>query len=266
MDKNTGSKDGPDGSLIKELCRENERIDDIQRNGYRIIQDPDKFCFGVDAVLLSDFARVGKNETVLDIGTGTGIIPILLEAKTEGAHFTGIDIQKESTDLAKRSVILNGLEDKIDMICGDINDAPSLFEGRHFDVITTNPPYMIGDHGEKGENIEKAIARHEICCTFEDIARESSKLLKDKGRFYLIHRPFRLVEIFSTLTKYRLEPKQMRLVHPYADREPNMVLIEAVKGGRSRLKVLKPLVIHKDPSEYTDEIYSIYGKDRPADG
>ncbi|MCR4739409.1 MAG: tRNA1(Val) (adenine(37)-N6)-methyltransferase [Lachnospiraceae bacterium] len=254
-----------EGSFEAFINSPEERIDDIQRNGYRIIQNVNKFCFGVDAILLSDFAKIHKGERVLDIGTGTGIIPILLEAKTEGEHFTGLDIQKESIDLAKRSVMLNGLTGKIDMVCGDINDADSLFNGEKFDVITSNPPYMIGDHGASGENTEKAIARHEILCTFEDIARESAKLLTDKGRLYLIHRPFRLVEIFKTLTKYRLEPKQMRLVYPYADKEPNMVLIEAIKGARSRLKVLKPLVIHKSPSEYTDEIYSIYGKDRPAD-
>ena len=265
MDELTGSNDDPRKATEEELCRKDERIDDIQRNGYRLIQNENKFCFGVDAVLLSDFAKVNRGETVLDIGTGTGIIPILLEAKTEGAHFTGIDIQEESIDLAKRSVLLNGLTEKIDMICADIKDAGTVFKGRYFDVITVNPPYMPGDQGIKGENIEKAIARHEICCTFEDIARESSSLLQDKGRLYLIHRPFRLVELFETLTKYSLEPKRMRLVHPYADREPNMVLIEAYKGGRPGLSVLKPLIIHKSPSEYTDEIYSIYGKDRPSD-
>ncbi|MCR5357359.1 MAG: tRNA1(Val) (adenine(37)-N6)-methyltransferase [Lachnospiraceae bacterium] len=238
---------------------ENERIDDLQRNGYKIIQNEKKFCFGMDAVLLSGFAAVREGETVLDIGTGTGIIPILLKAKTEGSHFTGIEIQEESARMAGQSVSLNGLEKDIDIVCGDINDAGTLFEAASFDVITTNPPYMIGNHGLTGDNKEKAIARHEICCTLEDVVREGSRLLKSNGRFYMVHRPFRLVEIFATLTKYHLEPKRLKLVFPYVDKEPNMVLIEALKGGNPRLTVEKPLIVYKEQGVYTDEIYDTYG-------
>ena len=239
--------------------KENERIDDLQRNGYKIIQNEKKFCFGMDAVLLSGFAMVKQGERVLDIGTGTGIIPILLEAKTEGEHFTGLEIQEESADMASRSVELNGLGDKIDIICDDINNARALFDAASFDVITSNPPYMIGKHGLTGDNRGKAIARHEIFCTLEDIVREGSRLLKNKGRFYMVHRPFRLVEIFNTLTRYHLEPKRLKLVYPYVDKEPNMVLIEAFKGGNSRLTVEKPLIVYKEPGVYMDEIYDIYG-------
>ena len=246
-------------SLMTIELRENERIDDLQRNGYKIIQNEKKFCFGMDAVLLSGYAVVRKGEMVLDIGTGTGIIPILLEAKTEGRHFTGLEIQEESAEMALRSVRLNGLDEKIDIICGDINNASDFFEAAAFDVITTNPPYMIGSHGLKGDNREKNIARHEICCTLDDIARESSRLLKDKGRFYMVHRPFRMVEIFATLTKYRLEPKRVKLVYPFIDKEPNMILIEAFKGGNPRVTVEKPLIVYKDKGVYTDEIYDIYG-------
>ncbi len=246
-------------SLMTIELKDNERIDDLQRNGYKIIQNEKKFCFGMDAVLLSGFASVREGETLLDIGTGTGIIPILLEAKSKGEHFTGLEIQEESAEMASRSVMLNGLTDKIDIICGDINDASSFFKPSSFNVITTNPPYMIGKHGLTGDNREKAIARHEIYCTLEDIARESSILLKDKGRFYMVHRPFRLVEIFNTLTRYHLEPKRMKLVHPFADKEPNMVLIEALKGGNSRLTVEKPLIVYKETGVYTDEIYEVYG-------
>ena len=246
-------------SLTTIELKENERIDDLQRNGYKIIQDEKRFCFGMDAVLLSGFATVREGEKLLDIGTGTGIIPILLEAKSKGDHFTGLEIQKESAEMAKRSVKLNGLTDKIDIICGDINDAADLFDRASFNVITTNPPYMIGKHGLTGDNKEKAIARHEIYCTLEDIVREASALLKDKGRFYMVHRPFRLVEIFNTLTKYRLEPKRLKLVYPFVDKEPNMVLIEALKGGNSRLTVEKPLIVYKEAGVYTDEIYDIYG-------
>ncbi len=239
--------------------KENERIDDLQRNGYKIIQNEKKFCFGMDAVLLSGFAAVKQGERVLDIGTGTGIIPILLEAKTEGEHFTGLEIQEESADMASRSVEINGLGDKIDIICDDINNAKDLFDAASFDVITTNPPYMIGKHGLTGDNREKAIARHEIYCTLEDIVREGSRLLKNKGRLYMVHRPFRMVEIFNTLTKYHLEPKRLKLVYPFVDKEPNMVLIEAFKGGNSRLTVEKPLIVYKEPGVYMDEIYDIYG-------
>jgi len=249
---------GNQNSTTIEL-KENERLDELQRNGYRIIQNGKKFCFGMDAVLLSGFAKVREGEIVLDIGTGTGIIPILLEAKTEGKHFTGLEIQAESADMALRSVALNGLSDKIDIITGDIKEAEQLFRAASFDVITTNPPYMIGNHGLTNSNEPKAIARHEICCTLEDVVREGSRLLKPNGRFYMIHRPFRLVEIFAVLTKYDLEPKRMRMVYPYADKEPNMVLIEALRGGKSRITVEKPLIIYQSQGNYTDEIYEVYG-------
>ena len=239
--------------------KDNERVDELHRNGYKIIQNPEKFCFGMDAVLLSGFAKVKEGETVLDIGTGTGIIPILLEAKTEGRHFTGLEIQEDSADMAKRSVAMNELSDKIDIVTGDIKEAGTIFDAASFDVITTNPPYMIGSHGLKSQDEPKAIARHEICCTPEDVVREGSRFLKPGGRFYMVHRPFRLVEIFSTLTAYKLEPKRMQMVYPYLDKEPNMVLIEACRGGKSRITVEKPLIVYQEQGKYTSEIYDIYG-------
>ena len=239
--------------------KEGERLDDLQRNGYRIIQNPEKFCFGMDAVLLSGFATVKPEETVLDIGTGTGIIPILLQAKSQGKHFTGIEIQEESADMARRSVRLNGLEEEISIVCDDIKRAETIFTKGSFSVVTSNPPYMIGTHGLQCGTAPKSIARHEVCCTLEDIIREGSRLLKEKGRFYLVHRPFRLVEIFETFRKYRLEPKRMKLVYPFVDQEPNMVLIEAVKGGKARLRVEKPLIVYESKGRYTQEIYDVYG-------
>lgn len=236
-----------------------ERLDDLQRNNLQIIQNSEKFCFGIDAVLLSDFATVKRGETVLDIGTGTGIIPILLTAKTEGSHFTGLEIQSESAEMANRSVALNGLENIVDIVEGDINNVRELLTPGSFDVITSNPPYMIGSHGIENTEEPKAIARHEIKCTFDDIVREGSKMLKANGRFYLVHRPFRLVEIFEIFRKYGLEPKKMRLVHPFADKEPNMVLIEAMKGAKPRLTIDKPLVVYDAPGKYTKEIMEIYG-------
>ena len=236
-----------------------ERIDELQRNGYRIIQNPERFCFGMDAVLLSGFARAKKQERCLDLGCGNGIIPILMEAKTEGKHFTGLEIQPESADMARRSVALNGLQDRIDIVEGDIKDASKIFGASSFHVVTTNPPYMTAQHGLTNLYEAKTIARHEVLCNLEDIIRESARLLMPGGRFYMVHRPFRLAEIISLMVQYRMEPKRMRLVYPYVDREPNMVLIEVLRGGKSRMTVEKPLIVYKEPGKYTDEIYDVYG-------
>ena len=237
----------------------NERLDELHRNGYKIIQNPERFCFGMDAVLLSGFASALEGEKVLDLGTGTGIIPILMAAKTPAAHLTGLEIQEESADMARRSVAYNGLEDRIDIITGDIKDAPQIFGASSFDVITTNPPYMIADHGLVNPDEAKAVARHEIKCTLEDVISQSAKVLKPGGRFFMVHRPFRLSEIFTLMSEYKIEPKRMRMVYPYIDAEPNMVLIEGNRGGKPRLSVEKPLIVYEERGKYTDEIYDIYG-------
>ena len=238
-----------------------ERIDDLQRKGYKIIQNTEKFCFGMDAVLLSSFAFVKAGEKVLDMGTGTGIIPILLEAKTEGEHFTGLEIQSESAEMAGRSVKLNSLEEKIDIVEGDIKEASKIFGKNIFNVVTVNPPYMNDLHGIKNPDMPKAIARHEVLCTLEDVVREASYVLKQNGRMYMVHRPHRLVEIIQAMKQYKLEPKRIRFVHPYEDKEANMVLIEALKGGKSMVKIEKPLVVYKDVNVYTDELLEMYGND-----
>lgn len=240
-------------------CREDERIDDLQRNGYRIIQKKKGFCFGMDAVLLSGFARIKEGEVAVDLGTGTGIIPILLEAKTEGKHFTGLEIQEEVAEMASRSVALNGLQDRVAIVRGDIKEASQLFGKASFDVVTSNPPYMNDQHGLKNPQEMKAISRHEVLCTLDDVCREAAALLKPGGRFYMVHRPHRLAEIISALKEYKLEPKRMKLVHPFIDKDSNMVLIEAVRGGRSMMKVEAPIIVYKEPGVYMDEIYTIYG-------
>lgn len=234
-------------------------MDDLQIKGYGIIQSPGRFCFGMDAVLLSSFARVKRQERALDLGTGTGILPILLEAKNEGAHYTGLEIQEESVSMARRSVRYNRLEDKIDIAAGDIRKASELFGAASFQVITVNPPYMIGEHGLKNENEALYIARHEALCTLDDVLRQSARLLSPKGRFYMVHRPFRLPEILAKMSAYRIEPKRMRLVHPYVDKEPNMVLVEGLKGGNPRMKVEPPLIVYEKDGRYTEELLKIYG-------
>lgn len=239
--------------------RPEERLDDLQVNGYEIIQHPGKFCFGMDAVLLSNFARVKEKERALDLGTGTGIIPILLTAKTEGQSFVGLEIQEESADMARRSVAHNRLEEKVEIVTGDIKEAAEIFGPVSFDVITVNPPYMIGQHGIANASDTKAIARHEVLCTLDDVLRESAKLLKPKGRFYMVHRPFRLAEILSKMVAAGIEPKRMRMVHPFIDKEPNMVLIEGLRGGNSRMTVEPPLVVYKEVGVYNDELLAEYG-------
>ena len=241
------------------VLKENERLDDLQRNGYQIIQNPERFCFGMDAVLLSGFARAGKGSRVLDLGCGTGIIPILMEAKTQAAHFTGLEIQEESADMARRSVLLNGLEHKIDIVTGDIKEAGSLFDAASFDVITCNPPYMIEQHGLTNPEDAKAIARHEILCTLEDVIAQTAILLRPGGNFFMVHRPFRLAEIMVLLHSYKLEPKRMQMVYPYVDKEPNMVLIEANRGGKPRMTAEKPLIIFREQGVYMPEISELYG-------
>lgn len=236
-----------------------ERIDDLERNNYKIIQNPARFCFGMDAVLLSGFALVKQGESVIDLGTGNGIIPLLLSAKTPGKHFVGLEIQPENVEMAQRSVKLNDIEDRVEIVEGDICNASSRFGKASFDVVTSNPPYMLGNHGLVNPDSAKAIARHEIMCTLDDVCREAALLLKPQGRFYLVHRPFRLAEIIVKLKEYKLEPKRMKLVHPFIDKEPNMVLIEAVRGGNPRMTVEAPLIVYKEKDVYTDEIYDIYG-------
>ena len=241
--------------------KEHARLDDLQ-NGYFIIQNPENFCYGADAVLLSGFARVKPGERALDLGTGTGIIPILLKAKTPGEHFTGLEIQEESAEMARRSVAYNHLEDAVTIQTGDIREAAAIFGRASFSVVTCNPPYMTGNHGLINPHLPKAIARHEILCTLEDVISQAAQVLEPRGRFYMVHRPFRLAEIMGVMMKYKLEPKRMRLVYPYVDKEPNMVLIEGMLGGNPRITVEKPLIMYERPGVYTEEIRRIYGDGR----
>ena len=182
-----------------------------------------------------------------------------MEARYHCAHLTGLEIQEDSADMARRSVILNDLQEKVKIVQGDIKEAGEIFDAASFDVVTCNPPYMIGGHGLKNPEGPKAIARHEVLCDLEDVIRAAARCLKSGGKFYMVHRPFRLTEIMVLMHQYHVEPKRMQLVYPYVDKEPTMVLIEGARGGRSRITVEKPLIIYEAPGKYTPEIYDIYG-------
>lgn len=240
------------------LLKQGERLDDLQRGGLMIIQNPEWFCFGMDAVLLTAFVRAGKGSRMLDLGCGNGVIPILLSAKTEGEVFEGLEIQKDIADMARRSVRLNHLEEQVHIMTGDIREASSYYEAASFDVVTSNPPYMTNAHGLTNEASHKAIARHELLCSLEDVVRESARLLKPGGHFFMVHRPFRLSEIMNTMCRYKLEPKRVRMVYPYVDREPNMVLIEGTRGGNQGMVVEKPLIVYEDVNVYTKEVRELY--------
>lgn len=241
--------------------KENERIDDLEINDLKIIQNENGFCFGIDSILLSDFAKTIKAGTeILDLGTGTAILPILLTAKTCARHIVGVELQKDVAEMAKRSIKMNGLEDKIDIINEDIKDLTNILPINSYDAIVTNPPYMKLNTGLENESIEKLISRHEVKCTIGDIARVSTKLLKDRGEIYMVHRPDRLMDIIECFRKYKLEIKNMRLVFPKTTKEANLVLIKAVKNAQPFMRIQKPLYVYEENGEYTKEIKKIYNK------
>ena len=232
---------------------------DTLKNGYKIIQDSEKFKFGIDAILLSHFAfnQIRNNEKVIDLGTGNGIIPLMI-AKSRANSIVGLEIQEENVEIAKRSVELNQLEEKIQIIHGDIKAVDKKFTKHSFDVVVSNPPYMINEHGKQNPTEAKSIARHEVLCNLEDIISAVDYLLKPFGKFFMIHRPFRLPEIFSLLTKYKIEPKRMELVSPFLQKEPNLVLIEARKNANPRLQIEENLIVYEKPGIYTEKINQIY--------
>ena len=248
---------------------------DTLKNGYKIIQDTERFQFGIDAVLLADFAarEVKPGDSVIDLGTGTGIIPLLMAGRWLSAceagvskptvTFTGLEVQKESADMAAQSVALNGLEEQIKIVHGDLKEAGRLFPRHSFNVVTCNPPYMIDEHGRANALDAKTIARHEVLCTLEDVVAAADTLLATHGKFFMIHRPFRLPEIFEALSAHKLEAKRMRLIQPFADKEPNMVLIEARKNAKRRLTIEPPLIVRNDDGEYTVEVQDIYNNYHP---
>ncbi len=246
-----------------ENLKENERIDDLEYKGLKIIQNIEGFCFGIDSILLADFAKeIKRNSRVIDLGAGTGIIGILLCAKTEISHMVGVEIQEEVYDIAKRNVKLNKLEEKFTLMNINIKELGKRQKIGKFDAIVTNPPYKKDNTGIQNENEKKLISRHEITANLEDFIRISSQLLKDKKDLYMVHRPDRLVDIIALLRKYKLEPKKLKLVYPKLEKEPNLILIKATKNAKPFLKVEKPLYVYKENGEYTDEILKIYGREK----
>jgi tRNA1Val (adenine37-N6)-methyltransferase len=247
------------------LILKDERLDDLQVNNLKIIQNPKFFCFGIDAVLLSDFVTVKKNGIVLDLGTGTGIIPILLSAKSKASKIIGLEIQQQSYNMAKRSILYNNLESRVEVVLGDIKEACNIFKGKRFDTIVSNPPYIANNEGLINDIKQKSIARHEILCTLKDIIKCSSTLLNSNGSFYMIHKPHRITDIIDTMREYKIELKTIRFISAYADNEPKMVLIHGVRNGNSGVRVLPTLVIYNKDGTLTNEVQEIYkntNKDR----
>ncbi|MEG2246079.1 MAG: tRNA1(Val) (adenine(37)-N6)-methyltransferase [Romboutsia sp.] len=240
--------------------KETERIDDLQLKGLKLIQDTTGFCFGVDAVLLANFAKVKKGAKIVDLGTGTGIIPTLIAGKSEASKIIGVEIQEEVYEMATRSVKLNNLEDRVKIINADIKTIDKELEVHGYHVVTSNPPYMHID-GIKNPNDKKAISRHEVKCNLEDVIKAASRLTMPKGKFFMIHRPTRLVDIIDLGRKYKLEPKQIQFIHPRAGKAPNLMLVEFAKDGKPELKILDPLYVYGEDGNYTEELRAVYANE-----
>ncbi len=240
--------------------RANERIDDLQYKGLKIIQNTEGFCFGVDAVLLANFADVRKDARVIDLGTGTGIIPVLIAGKTGAASVIGLEIQEPMTEMANRTVLLNNLQDRVKVVQGDIKESVELFGASGFDVVVSNPPYMNHGGGLVNPADMKAISRHELLCTLEDVIKAASKLLKPGGQFAMVHRPDRLVDIIWLMRSYKIEPKYIRFVHPSPYKKANLLLIKGTRGGNPQLKMMDPLYVYDEKGNFSKEIDEIYAR------
>ncbi|GIM28297.1 SAM-dependent methyltransferase [Clostridium polyendosporum] len=250
-----------DKEMIKTLVWDGETLDDLQLKGIHLIQKKDAFRFGVDAVLLANFATVRKGNEVIDLCTGTGIIPFIIAGKTEARRVTGIEIQREMVEMANRSTQLNMLEDRITFIEEDLKNLKIMKSIPKADVVTVNPPYKLNQSGILNPNDKTAIARHEVLCNLEDVIIASRILLKDNGRLYMVHRPERLADILCLMRKHKIEPKRIRMVHPNTKKAPNIILVEGQRDGGQFLKLEPPLYVYNDEGGYSDEINRIYGRE-----
>lgn len=240
------------------------RLDELGRKGYRILQDPDAFCFGVDAVLLADFAKAGPEDRVLDLGTGNGIIPLLLDARDRGGSIVGLELQAEAAELAQENFKLNHAEERLKAVCGDLKEASAIFGKASFDVVVTNPPYQEVGRGVTNPDEAKMIARHEVACTLEDVLREAAACLKLHGKIYMVHRPKRLAEILSGMEGVGIAPRTLRFVHSREGEPASLVLVSGVRGGGKELRVLPPLIIYSEGGGYKPDVYEIYYGDRTS--
>lgn len=248
--------------MISKLIFENERCDDLQLNGLKLIQNPDWFCFGTDAVLLADYASksVKKNAKILDMCSGNGIIPILLSAKSSASKIYGLEIQENVVEMAKRSILLNKLENKIEMIHGDLKNADTTFGRSFFNNITCNPPYKEAGGGLTNKSDSVTLARHEILCSLEDIIRVSSILLEPYGKLCMIHRPERLADTLCLMRQYKIEPKRIRFIHPSPQKTATMFLVEGAYCGKPKLFMDPPLYIYDESGVYSEEVLHIYNR------
>lgn len=240
--------------------KQDETIDDLQLKGLKLIQKKDGFKFGIDAVLLSDFANVKTKHRVMDLCTGTGIVPFLIYGKYNPQNVWGLEIQEDMIDMAKRSAKLNSLEEKLSFINEDLKNIEFLKTIEKFDVVTVNPPYKLNSSGILNPNDKLAIARHEVLCNLEDVISAARILLKDNGRLFMVHRPERLADIFMLMRKYKIEPKRVKMIHPKIEKAPNIVLVEGQRDGGAYLKWEPPLYVYDENGKYTKEIDSIYGR------
>lgn len=243
-----------------DLIKNDETLDDLQIGNIYVIQKKDSFRFGVDAVLLANYAKIKKNSVVVDLCSGTGIIPFILAGKTDAECITGVEIQEEMVEMACRSVEYNDLEDKVKFVHGDLKNINVLKNLPKADIVTVNPPYKLEKSGIISTNDKTAISRHEICCNLEDVIKASKFILKDNGKLFMVHRPERIADIFCLMRKHKIEPKSVKLVYPNTKKPPNIVLVEGCKGGGAFLKWESPLYVHKEDGGYTEEIEKIYGR------
>ncbi|WP_219839111.1 tRNA1(Val) (adenine(37)-N6)-methyltransferase [Paenibacillus sp. R14(2021)] len=242
-----------------------ERLDDLLTHQLHIIQSREVFSFSMDAVLLARFAAIPPRGRILDLCTGNGVIPLLLTTRTKAA-IDAVEIQPRLADMAKRSVEANGLEEQITIYEGDLRDFHKQNGHGTYDFITVNPPYMPAGTGDQNENEHFAMARHERNGTLNDIVAACARLVRPGGRMAMVHRPSRLVEILETMRKWKLEPKRMRFVHPHAEAESNMVLIEAARDGKPDMKMLPPLIVYNEERQYNEELMQIYYGNQAAAG
>ncbi len=240
------------------LINIDETLDDLQLKGIHVIQKKDGFRFGVDAVLLANFAKVKRNATIIDLCSGTGIIPFIIKGKSECGIINGVEIQGEFVEMANRTAKYNNFNEDIKFIEGDLKDKELLKSLGRVDIVTVNPPYKIYNSGILNESDKSAIARHEVCCNLEDVIIGARALLKDNGKLFMVHRPDRIVDIFTLMRKYKIEPKRIRFVHPKPGKAPNILLVEGQRDGGAFLKIEDPLYVHMEDDSYSEEITGMY--------